>query len=412
MAEPLVWTVNHSKIRDRVQGFQRFVLECLQKEQDFPISEILGRLPFVAMWGTTRENLLKRGVIEVRDGIARNPRAQDPPAQEIEGHFTESNLGPVLVMFDATIDARYQTGADGFVLIPSKPVFAELPILTELPQNLKTDAQQLLLRVVASPTKWHYYFRSLHHPEETMILVFDLNEPEMDSASVLEWNERGAGGNSEGVSVETFWSKVKPKHRLTADYRQLPRKPEVICRHTQKYEVPIHVKPLVNHQYTLAQLENFTQQVFPSDLRPFVASTEQLRLPALQSLKVNPQSEGMSNDEIQLSQNRNFARPNEIVAYIVQGTNQGIDGRAWWNGATPPFCYIIFNSTRWTLAHEVGHCLDLCHADDPNSSLKVRDPTNIMNQKMSDTPTLRTLSQAQTNRMKSSPCNTTIGGCR
>jgi hypothetical protein len=348
----------------------------------------------------------------VVDGIARNPRAQDPPAQEIEGHFTDSNLGPVIVIFDTRIDARYQTGADGFVLIPSKPVFTELPILTELPGNLRTDAQQLLLRVVASPTKWHYYFRALDHPEEKMILVLDLNDPEMGSASVIESDEGGAGGGNESLPVEPFWSRVKPKYRLTADYLQLPRKPEVISKRTQKYEVPIHIKPLVTHQYTLDQLENFIQQVFPSDLRPFIASTEVLQLPALQSLHVNPQFEGMSHDEIQLAQNRNFARANEIVAYIVQGTNQGIDGRAWWNGATPPFCYIVFNSTRWTLAHEVGHCLDLCHADDPDCSINVHDPANIMNQKMSDTPTLRTLSQAQTNHMKSSPCNAILGGCR
>lgn len=96
-----------------------------------------------------------------------------------------------------------------------------------------------------------------------------------------------------------------------------------------------------------------------------VASTENLNLPTLNAVDVGSCSGTTTSEQNQLFGNRNFAGPNDMVAYFVQATTPNALNGCATHPAGQPGAVITQVASPWTLAHETGHVLGLPHVDDP-----------------------------------------------
>ena len=86
----------------------------------------------------------------------------------------------------------------------------------------------------------------------------------------------------------------------------------------------------------------------------------------------------LTSEQLELYQNRNNAGPNDVVVYIVRGTNPILVGCA----AHPPGrpgAVVAFFANEWTIAHEVGHVLGLNHVADDNRLMLDDGTFNITN---------------------------------
>jgi Metallo-peptidase family M12B Reprolysin-like len=109
-----------------------------------------------------------------------------------------------------------------------------------------------------------------------------------------------------------------------------------------------------------------------SDVAAVRGTTEDLSghpdLQSLVALEVGPCKRGWSTDEqIDLFANRNNAKANDIVVYIVGSMlNAGGGTNILGCSAHPrgkPGLAVVQTSSAWTVAHEVGHVLGLEHVD-------------------------------------------------
>ena len=114
-------------------------------------------------------------------------------------------------------------------------------------------------------------------------------------------------------------------------------------------------------------------------IRVQLVSTEDLDLPELNDVDVGKCLLGETTDEQdELFENRNNAGANDVVVYFVRSTIPPFNGCAA-HPAEAPGAVVASGATEWTLAHEVGHVLDLRHVDD-NDRLMTRNGTgNITN---------------------------------
>jgi hypothetical protein len=112
-----------------------------------------------------------------------------------------------------------------------------------------------------------------------------------------------------------------------------------------------------------------------------------------------------SNEQNQLFSNRNNVGANEIVVYFVRSTNPPLNGCASHpNGRSGAVIARI--ASQWTLAHEVGHVLDLNHISgekDQNGNCVTPEFTRLMTgcstSRITGTPTIN---QDEINTMRSS----------
>ncbi|MCH8153201.1 MAG: hypothetical protein IH830_12625 [Planctomycetes bacterium] len=128
-----------------------------------------------------------------------------------------------------------------------------------------------------------------------------------------------------------------------------------------------------------------------------VASTETLNLPALDDLEIGTCTRGNTTAEQDtLFGNRNNVGANDIPVYFVRTTDRPTNGCAAHADGVPA-CVVASGATIWTLAHEVGHVLDLNHVNDNTRLMTGNGTFNIIS------PPLPVLSSSEINTMDNSP---------
>jgi outer membrane protein OmpA-like peptidoglycan-associated protein len=143
-----------------------------------------------------------------------------------------------------------------------------------------------------------------------------------------------------------------------------------------KSRIRLHLKIVAPPtRFSIATMLRSMRQVYgPAGFRVEVASRETLRLPSLEELDVScpnasqpcrrcpPPNGNLNAEHVALFRNRNNVRPNEVVVYFVRRTVPGLNGTA----AHPPGrpgVVVTARASQWSLAHEVGHVLRLCHVN-------------------------------------------------
>jgi outer membrane protein OmpA-like peptidoglycan-associated protein len=156
--------------------------------------------------------------------------------------------------------------------------------------------------------------------------------------------------------------------------------------------IRLHLKILVQPtRFSIATMLQSMRQVYgPAGFRVEVASRETLRLPSLEELDVScpnagqpcrrcpPPNNNLNAEHVTLFQNRNNVRPNDVVAYFVRRTVPGLNGTA----AHPPGrpgVVVTARASRWSLAHEVGHVLRLCHVTNSDRLMTGGGTNNVTN---------------------------------
>ncbi len=110
-----------------------------------------------------------------------------------------------------------------------------------------------------------------------------------------------------------------------------------------------------------------------------VASTENLNLPALNDLDVGTCTRGNTTAEQNaLFANRNSVGANDIPVYFVRSTVPPFNGCAAHADGIPA-CVVASGASTWTLAHEVGHVLDLNHVNNNDRLMTGNGTANITN---------------------------------
>jgi hypothetical protein len=114
-------------------------------------------------------------------------------------------------------------------------------------------------------------------------------------------------------------------------------------------------------------------------IRVHWVSTETLNLPALNDVDVGTCTLGaVTQEQNQLFANRNNAWVSDVVVYFVRSTVPSYNGCAS-HPAGQPGAVVAQIASVWTLAHEVGHVLDLRHVNDDNRLMTGNGTSNITN---------------------------------
>jgi len=120
--------------------------------------------------------------------------------------------------------------------------------------------------------------------------------------------------------------------------------------------------------FTIQQMVDAMKQVYASvGIGVEHATTETLNLPdTFLDIDVGSCTLGSTTTEQnQLFANRNNAGGTDVVVYFVRSTVPPSNGCAT-HPVDRPSAVVASGATQWTLAHEVGHVLDLRHVDDNN----------------------------------------------
>ncbi len=152
----------------------------------------------------------------------------------------------------------------------------------------------------------------------------------------------------------------------------------------------IHIKVLTNPNLSggiTLMLSNMRRVYATADIGIEVVSREVLAGPqfaTLNSLDVGGCTTGaVSPEQTQLSANRNGVGDNELVAYFVSNVVKTIPpGTQQLNGCASVSLGMVAVAqiaSQWTLAHEIGHTLDLQHITGENApACTTQDPTRLM----------------------------------
>lgn len=129
--------------------------------------------------------------------------------------------------------------------------------------------------------------------------------------------------------------------------------------------VRLHIKTLTEpSNFTIDEMVEAMRVVYATaDITVEVASTETLTgtdFDLLQDVDVTDGCIGVTAEQIELFGNDNFVGANEIVIYFVRSTVPALNGCASFP-AGKPGAIVARVASLWTLAHEVGHVLDLNH---------------------------------------------------
>jgi hypothetical protein len=160
-------------------------------------------------------------------------------------------------------------------------------------------------------------------------------------------------------------------------------------------------------------LLNMRRVYATADMGVTVGSRENLTGPAftmLQDLDVGPCTGGTTSaEQNQLFQNRNNAGANDVVVYfarsVLRNNTGALNGCASFPAGSPGAA-VAQIASQWTMAHEVGHVLDLDHIAGENGMgqrCSTPDFTRLMTGcgtgNITGTPTV---SQAEINTMRGS----------
>ena len=201
----------------------------------------------------------------------------------------------------------------------------------------------------------------------------DLLRPGLSSRLAFAVESRGelqpiSPANARNRRVEIFFA-VKP-----------PPQPRGCAPFTAR--VRLHLKVLQTPTVPIATMVNNMRQVYgAAGFLVEVVSTEHLNIPHLVDLDVggaNGCRRGVVTAEQQeLFSNRNNVVANEIAVYFVRSTDLPLNGCA----AHPPgrpSAVVAQIASQWTLAHEVGHVLDLNHVANETCNVDAFVPTRLM----------------------------------
>jgi hypothetical protein len=157
--------------------------------------------------------------------------------------------------------------------------------------------------------------------------------------------------------------------------------------------VRLHIKEITRPTVKISTMLSAMRQVYgTAGIAVIVASRETLTGPtvaALDALDVGGcSSSALSTEQTQLYQNRNNVGNNEIAVYFTLSVTETspkikiLNGCASRSAGSAAIAQI---ASQWTLAHEVGHVLNLDHItgeDDPPPALpgncKKQDTTRLM----------------------------------
>lgn len=143
--------------------------------------------------------------------------------------------------------------------------------------------------------------------------------------------------------------------------------------------VRVHFKILVDPvTHTLAQRFDLMKGLFESHgVGVEMGTSQRLALGDLEDLAVDECTCGgpPSEDQEKLFRHRDNVPADDVCIYFVRS----VDGN---NGCAThppglPGAVVAFNAPRWTLAHEVGHVLGLCHVNN-NRRLMNRSTDTIV----------------------------------
>jgi hypothetical protein len=106
------------------------------------------------------------------------------------------------------------------------------------------------------------------------------------------------------------------------------------------------------------------------------ASREQLAIPYFKYVEAGACGSELTEDQRTLfTEHRGAAGSDEVVVYFIIDTNPSYNGCAVHPDGMPG-AIVTKHATRWTLAHEVGHVMGLCHVND-NERLMARSTANL-----------------------------------
>jgi hypothetical protein len=118
----------------------------------------------------------------------------------------------------------------------------------------------------------------------------------------------------------------------------------------------------------VADMVQNAQEVYePHGVAVELGSTEALNLPLLTDLDAGGCAGTPSAEQTQLFANRNGVGAQELAIYFCRTVVRTTDMAGLFGCATHPAgqpgAAVARDATAWTLAHEVGHVLDLPHCD-------------------------------------------------
>jgi hypothetical protein len=127
---------------------------------------------------------------------------------------------------------------------------------------------------------------------------------------------------------------------------------------------------------------NLQQLLSQFEIRVFRGTTEDLSgntaLAHLVNVDVGDCRGDTTGEQEDLFANRNNVGDGDLVVYVVQATNPPLNGCAT-HPDERPGAVVAQGATQWTLAHEVGHVLDLDHVDDNNRLMTGNGTAKITN---------------------------------
>lgn len=144
--------------------------------------------------------------------------------------------------------------------------------------------------------------------------------------------------------------------------------------------VRVHVKIVQQPNVAINTMVANMIQVYASvGIGVQLLSTETLNLPAtFLDIDVGSCSGSTTTEQEQLFSNRNNAGPTDVVVYFVRSTVPPLNGCAS-HPAGRPGAVVASIASQWTMAHEVGHVLDLNHVSDNNRLMTGNGTNNITN---------------------------------
>ena len=164
--------------------------------------------------------------------------------------------------------------------------------------------------------------------------------------------------------------------------------------------IRVHVKILTTPNISIEQMFTSMQWVYEAiGIRVQRVSTQNLSLPALDDVDVGACDGTVTAEQTQLFGNRSNAPTTDLVIYFVRSTVPPYNGCASFPGGQPG-AVVAQGASTWTLAHEIGHVLELPHVDTPAARLLDRLMTGGGTGNITNPPP--DLTVPETNTMKAS----------